>query len=290
MTTLAPATNTTVFALRAGLARGWIELRHVYTSAREVANSLSFSVVMLVVMIFLRNSPVAGSPLSLGSLTLPGALGLNVASGGMFLLTQLITIEREDGTLLRARAIPGGLLGYFVGKVMLVAGTTVVTDLVLLVPGLFLFDGVGRGGTAATLTLVWVLLLGMAATMPIGAILGSLFSSPRRGSLVMLPFLALTATSGIFYPITHFPQWLQAIAQVFPMYWLGLGMRSALLPGTMSAVEIDGSWRHLETLGVLGAWAALGLAVAPVVLRGMARRESGSSMRTRQQRAMRRVG
>jgi hypothetical protein len=27
------------------------------------------------------------------------------------------------------------------------------------------------------------------------------------------------------------------------MYWLGLGMRAALLPRSLAAVEIDGSWR-----------------------------------------------
>ena len=39
----------------------------------------------------------------------------------------------------------------------------------------------------------------------------------------------LTTISGIFYPITHLPVFLQWTGQVFPMYWLGLGMRSALL-------------------------------------------------------------
>jgi ABC-2 type transport system permease protein len=63
-------------------------------------------------------------------------------------------------------------------------------------------------------------------------------------------------------------------------------MRSALLPGNMSIIEIDGSWRHLETVGVLGAWAV----VAPIVLRRMARRESGSSVPARRQKAMQRVG
>ncbi|MGH3390029.1 MAG: ABC transporter permease, partial [Actinomadura sp.] len=71
-------------------------------------------------------------------------------------------------------------------------------------------------------------------------------------------------------------------------YWLGLGLRSALLPDALSAVEIGGSWRHLETAGVLGAWAAFGLALAPVVLRRMARRESGSRVAARRDRAMQR--
>ena len=75
----------------------------------------------------------------------------------------------------------------------------------------------------------------------------------------------------------------------FPIYWLGLGMRSALLPGSLVSVEIGDSWRHLETLGVLGLWAVIGLVLAPMVLRRMARRESGSSVAERRERAMQRV-
>jgi putative transcriptional regulator len=44
------------------------------------------------------------------------------------------------------------------------------------------------------------------------------------------------------------------IGQAFPIYWLGLGMRLALLPDATDAVEIGGSWRHLQTAGVLGTW------------------------------------
>jgi ABC-2 type transport system permease protein len=81
-------------------------------------------------------------------------------------------------------------------------------------------------------------------------------------------------------------QWLQWAAEVFPVYWLGLGMRSALLP---ASVEIGDSWRHMETLGVLGAWALLGLLVAPIVLRRMARRESGSAVAARRDKALQQV-
>lgn len=101
--------------------------------------------------------------------------------------------------------------------------------------------------------------------------------------------MGLIAISGIFYPVTSTPHWLQWIAQVFPIYWLGLGMRSALLPGDAVSVEIGHSWRHLETIGVLGAWALVGLVLAPIVLRQMARRESGSRVAERRETALQRV-
>jgi ABC-2 type transport system permease protein len=105
----------------------------------------------------------------------------------------------------------------------------------------------------------------------------------------MLPLIGLTAISGIFYPISALPGWVQGVAQVFPIYWLGLGIRSALLPDAAAALEISGSWRHLETAAVLGAWAVAGLLLAPAVLRRMARRESGSTMEARRQQHLQRT-
>jgi ABC-2 type transport system permease protein len=157
-----------------------------------------------------------------------------------------------------------------------------------MIPGLFLFGGLELGA-GSWLALAGVIALGLLATMPLGAIVGSLMSSPRSMGLVMLPTMGLIAISGIFYPITNLPSWLQAVGQVFPIYWLGLGTRSALLPDALSAVEIGHSWRHLETVGVLGVWAVAGLIVAPMVLRRMARRESGSAAAARRERTLQRM-
>ena len=142
-------------------------------------------------------------------------------------------------------------------------------------------------GINSWLTIAWVLMLGLVATQALGAIIGSLISSPRSVGYVSLPVIALIAISGIFYPISALPEWIQRIAEVFPMYWLGLGMRSALLPDSAAVIELTGSWRQLETAVVLGLWAATGLLIAPVVLGRMARRESGSRVTDRRERAMR---
>jgi ABC-2 type transport system permease protein len=62
-----------------------------------------------------------------------------------------------------------------------------------------------------------------------------------------------------------------------------------MLPGYAAAVELGQSWRHLETVGVLGIWAIAGLVVAPIVLRRMARGESGSKVAAPREKAMQRA-
>ncbi|GAA2694239.1 ABC transporter permease [Streptomyces aculeolatus] len=273
--------------LRAGLRRGAIELRQSFTNGAELFSHLFWPLLMLGVLWFLRGREFGSTGFMLGALTLPGILGMNV-SFGMVTMSQLLTAEREDGTLLRAKATPNGTGGYLVGKVVSVAGGLLADLALFLVPALLLVDGLHLDA-GAWVHLAGIVALGMVATLPVGAVLGSVFGDARAQGLIQLPVLALIGISGIFYPVTALPEWLQWTAQVFPLYWLGLGMRAAMLPDAAVAVEIGDSWRQAEAVGVLGAWAVAGLAVAPVVLRRTARRESGSKVAARRERALQRV-
>ncbi|RXZ70925.1 ABC transporter permease [Agromyces albus] len=282
MTLAAPA------AVRAGFRRGFIELRQAFTGA-ALFGQLLWPIATLVAVYFLRDRTVGAGGLTLGSVMLPGVLGMFVALG-MLLVVQQLAADREDGTLLRAKATPNGIPAYLLGKLVQISATVLVYLAILLIPGVFLVDGLTVDSWRSWLTFAWVLLLGLVATQTVGAMLGSLISSPRGAGYLSLPVIGLIAISGIFAPITALPAWLQSIAQVFPIYWLGLGMRSAFLPDEAAVIEIGESWRQLETAAVLGAWAVAGLVLAPIVLRRMARRESGSSVAKRREKAMRRVG
>lgn len=280
---MSPATT----ALRAGVRRGLIEWRQSF-SGTALIGQLFWPAVTLTAIFFLRDRSFRASGLGLGTLALPGVLGMFTAFG-MLLVIQYLSADREDGTLLRARAIPNGIRGYLTGKLVTVSATILAYLVILLAGGVFIVHGLDVSGIGSWLTLAWVLAIGLVATQSVGAILGSLISTPRGAGYMSLPVMGLVAISGIFYPIAAMPAWLRATAQVFPMYWLGLGMRSALLPAAAARAEIGGSWRHLETLAVLGAWAVAGLLLAPPVLRRMARRESGSAVSARRDKALRQI-
>jgi len=275
--------------VRAGFERGWIELKQTYTNADSVIPTIIVLGGFVLVILLARRTTVPGTHFSLGATMLVGVLGMNIGVNGLATLGGQLATEREDGTLLRAKATPNGMAGYLIGKIVAVSGIILLGVATTLFPGSLLFHGLAVSSATAWLTLAWVLALGLIATLPMGAVLGSLFPSARSAGLITLAIGGISAVSGIFYPITHLPQWLQWIGQVFPLYWLGLGMRSALLPAGLASVEIGHSWRHLATFGVLGAWAVAGLLVAPVVLRRMARHESGSAVVARREKAMLRV-
>jgi ABC-2 type transport system permease protein len=274
--------STTV---RAGLRAGAIELRQSFTGTALVGQ-LFWPLATLAAIVVLRDRSVAG--VALGPSVLTSSAGMFVALG-MLLAAQHLAADREDGTLLRAKATPGGIRGYLTGKLVLVSGSVLSYLAILLVPGALVVGGLSMD-LVGWLTFAWVLALGLVATQTLGAALGSLVRSSRGAGMLSLPTMGLIAISGVFYPVTALAGWVQGVAQAFPVYWLGLGMRSALLPDDAVAVEIGQSWRPVETAAVLGAWAVTGLVVAPLVLRRMARRESGSSVEARRTRLAQQVG
>lgn len=276
-----------VHGIRLGFSRGMIEFRQFLRSPQDLIWTLFMTVIFIVVLWFQRTKQVEG--VSLALLTLPSLLGMNIALGGLSGTAGQLSFDREDGTLLRAKAIPQGITAYMVSRIILVLLTTLVSLLILFVPSLILIKGLSNLGLDSALAFVWVFLLGMFATAPLGAVIGSIVKSSNSGwGITFFAISGITAVSGIFYPITALAGWLQVIGQIFPVYWLGLGVRSALSPASAAAAEIGGSWRTLETVAVLGVWAVIGMAIAPRILRRMAQRTSGSDMEARKQQVLNR--
>ncbi len=280
--------NTTAYAIRVGLSRGAIEWRASVTKLSELlGNYVMIPGILLIVLFFQRGTVIEGTTLPLATLALPGVLAMLTVYGSMIGIGTILSAEREDGTLLRAKAVPNGMIGYVTGGLLRMSLDVLFIVVLTLAPALVFFDGLRAGGLP---TLAGVLALGLLASLPIGMVIGSLMRSPRAvGGWGFMVSGGLVAISGIFYPITALAGWVQTIAQIFPFYWLGLGMRSALLPDEAAVVEIGGGWRPLQMVGVLAAWAIVGLLLAPTVLRRVARRESGSSVAERRQKALQRL-
>jgi ABC-2 type transport system permease protein len=273
--------NPTLHAVRVGLARGWTLFRHIVTTVDGILNTVVWNGIPLVILFLNRGETVDGTSLSFAAVALPGFLGLLVVASALG-PAYYIAAEREDGTLLRAKAVPNGIVGYVTGVLTQSSLETFLGVLVLLIPGFLLFPGLTVNGVAGWLTFIGIVVLGLLATLPMGVVIGSIVKSPRViGGMAFV--------SGIFIPLQDLPTWAQWIGQALPSYWVGLGMRFVFLPDAAVALEIGQSWRHFEMFAVLGAWTVVGVLAAPIVLRRMARRASGASVEASRLEALQRM-
>lgn len=103
--------NPARHAMRLGIHRGWTELMLSLRSTQDQAGYLVLGLAVLGYLFVRRNDSVSGSELLVPSVTLPSILGaliaFSVVTGAAFALA----MAREDGTLLRYKAVPHGLRG-----------------------------------------------------------------------------------------------------------------------------------------------------------------------------------
>jgi ABC-2 type transport system permease protein len=267
--------------LRIGVRRGWAEHTHLLKDRKELLTSMIGTVgVFAGLILWVGDTPVEGANVNAATFMTAGFLAFTVFGAGLMTFPMALTTDREEGTLLRLRTIPGGIPAYLVGRATTLMCQIVVQSVLILATGVIV------GGVALPhdwLTLTWVLLLGTLAVVPLGAAIGSLLPGPKTAAgILIFPLMGLMITSGVMLPMTYMPEIVHSIAQVFPLYWQGLGLRSAFLPDSTLAVEIGKSWRLPQVAGVLTVWAVVGMLIAPWLIRRVTRRESGSRLTERQ--------
>ncbi|MGL5819086.1 MAG: ABC transporter permease [Phycicoccus sp.] len=191
---------------------------------------------------------------------LPGMVAAGVILTSFQTMALSVATERDDGTLKRLRATPMPAAAYFLGKVGLVAVTSLLQVVVLLVVARLAFDvplpeDARRWGVFAL-----VFLLGTFAGTVLGVAFSSLASARSIGAVVIGPLLVLQFISGVYVSFGDIPDWLKQVASLFPLKWIAQGMRAAFYPDGLATLEMAGSWEVGRTVLVLAAWSVGGLA------------------------------
>ena len=142
-------------AVRAGLNQGWIELSHCFTMIEDAFEILPIPLISVVILLAAdaKHKDLPGTHFPIGATMLVGMLVVNIGLNGMAGLGVRLTADREDGTLLRAKATPNGMLGYLTGRIVVVSGTILLTAVSLLIVGLAPFSGLALESATGWLTL-----------------------------------------------------------------------------------------------------------------------------------------
>jgi ABC-2 type transport system permease protein len=218
--------------------------------------TLILPIIFLVIFVSVfGNHTVGPQQVKASTYYVPGLSALAVIAGSFVNLVISITAQREAGVLKRRRSTPVPAWVLIAGRALtaIVVALSVMTVLVLI--GRFAY---GVRLPAATLP-------GVVVTAVVGAVtfccLGyalstAIHSADAAQPMVQAIMLPLYFISGVFIPNVNLPNWLQDVAKVFPVQHLAGGLHHAFDPAT------HGSGIVWSDLGVLGLWAAAGLAIA----------------------------
>ena len=252
--------------LRAAICQAAADLRP------SILGTGAFSLVLailpvIVVGVLGSSSDDAGT--AFGPMLVAGSIG----AFGCFVTLQIageMYTDRVGGALLRVRILPHGPLVWAIGK------TASSITMSVIIQGAVLTGAILTGSLPLSapqvLTCLPLIVLSAVAAAPLGFLMGSMTRGLYSVMITYLAALSLLLTGGSFFPLDWLPRWAQVVQLVLPTYWAGHLTRWALAGDP--AWEIGGAFNPVMAIGILVAWAVVGFAVAPEVIRRSFRKES----------------
>jgi ABC-2 type transport system permease protein len=238
--------------------RGSVELKEFFRQRESVVFTLAFPVILLVVFGAVLDYDIGGG-VTFTQYFMAGIIAAGILGASLQNMAISIATERSDGTLKSLAGTPMPRSAYFVGKIVQVLAVTVAIIAVLLLIGVAFYD-IDLPSGRDWVTFAWVTALGAAACTLLGIAISSLAKNGRSASATVTPFaLLLQFISGVFFVFGSLPTWMQTVAAVFPLKWMGQGLRSVFLPDALAAQEPAGSWELGRVALVLGVWCVAGL-------------------------------
>src|SRR5690606_9546699 len=259
--------------VRPGLNRVGYEVRSYFRQGDTVFFTFLFPLVMLTIFSVAFSAgdfgrTPDGEVVTAAQYYLPAMLAAGALLSGLQNMATDIAMERSDGTLKRLAGAPLSPVSYFIGKIGQVLVTALLQAAVLIAVAAVAFQVPLPGDADAGVTFAWVLLRGVTTCAILGIGLSSLPRSGKSATAVIIPIvLVLQFISGVYIQFSMLPEWLQQLANVFPLAWLAHGMRAAFLPETFATLEAGGEWNLAGIAIVCGIWLVAGLVLARVTFR-----------------------
>ncbi|MCY1083399.1 ABC transporter permease [Archangium lansingense] len=177
---------------------------------------------------------------------IPGLIGYGLMSAGIWGVGSVILQLRTGKMLQRLAATPMNrghfLLSFFVWR-----GALGVVEILFLLGVSRLVFGVRVAGDFLSF-----IVFGLMGSLSFAGI--SLLAASRARNLesatgaMNLTSLVMGFLSGVFFPVSHFPVWMQAIVEWIPLTALNQGLRDILVDGA----GLLSLWREALVLGIWG--------------------------------------
>lgn len=131
--------------------------------------------------------------------------------------------EREDGSLVRMKLIPGNYLSILSGKLLFFVGVCVIQFYLMIAVGIYgmpLLDLPAlQLGVDHWAGLITALSISITATA-YGILIGTIFKTPNQAlNFGAISIVILSAIGGIWIPLEIMPEKIQAIGRLSPLSW-----------------------------------------------------------------------
>lgn len=201
----------------------------------------------------LVESPGHAHATNYAAFLLPGLIGLNLLSMGLFSVGMVNVAYREKGKFRRLAVTPLPKWIFLGGQILHRLTVVVLQSVVMLAAGWLVF-GIANQGSYLALGLV--LAIGTGCFMALGfALSGFTQTTETYGAVSNVFFFPMMFLSGVYFTLDAAPRWLQEAVVVLPLSPYIKALRGVFNDGASLGDHVGG-------LSIVGIWALVAFWVA----------------------------
>jgi ABC-type multidrug transport system permease subunit len=176
-----------------------------------------------------HRQPVAGDALRYVDWLFPGILGMNLMFSCLFGVGYVVLRYRKNGFLKRLHATPLTAFEFLSAQVL---SRLVLTVLVTSILYIGISSLIGFHAAGNMLLLIALMLVGSLSMIALGLTIAARVSSEELvGGLLNLLSWPMMLLSGVWFSLEGSPQWVQWVAQIFPLTHLLDAARAIMIDG-----------------------------------------------------------
>jgi ABC-2 type transport system permease protein len=180
---------------------------------------------------------------------MPGLFTITIISGSVFGVAMRLVTEREIGILRRHHVTPVSAVAIVLAHAATALTALLVSMALQFVVARLLFKFHVAGSPVA---FALVLLLGGAALIPIGLIVGSIARDSRTApAIANFVFFPLMFLSGSAIPFMMLPGWMQKLARLVPTTYINEALQAVAVRG-LGLSQVAGPLAVLALTSVVG--------------------------------------
>ena len=229
------------------------QLRYDILSMRRNRRSQFFIVllplILLSVFVGLYGTDtveVAGHQVEANRASVPGVMSLAVLTSSFMALVMAVVYQRENGILKRRRAAPVPPAVLVISRAITATVSSVAAVLVMVVVARAAFGIDPPPG--GVLPALFVVVAGSLCFACCGYAVASLVTTVESAQpILQVVLLPLQLLSGLYFPMSQLPDWLQHVANAFPLAHLTDALQHAWLPTGATIAWGD--------IGIMALWA-----------------------------------
>ena len=190
---------------------------------------------------------------SYAAFLVPGLIGLNLLSMGLFAVGMVTVAYREKGKFRRLAVTPLPKWVFLLGQILHRVTVVILQTVVLLLAARLGFQITNQG---SYLLFAGLVVCGTATFLAMGFALSSFASTVETyGAISNLVFFPMMLLSGVYFRLDSAPRWMQAAVSVLPLSPYLRALRAVFNDGATLA-------GHGAGFAILGAWAVLSFVLA----------------------------